>query len=136
MVVPRVTDGDGRSDGIWRPRSWNARSIAVARALAHGWQLPARMTTIRVGTTVELPPGKGKVVEVAGRQVTVFNRDGRFYASTTHVRRRGPAFDTSATCAAHGFSFDVHCEDSPASLRDDQPCAVCVDDDDIFLIVE
>jgi nitrite reductase/ring-hydroxylating ferredoxin subunit len=94
------------------------------------------MTTIRVGSTVELPPGKGKVVEVAGRQVTVFNRDGRFYASTTHVRRRGPAFDTSTTCPPHGLTFDVHCEDSPARLHDDEPCVVRVDDDDIFLIVE
>jgi nitrite reductase/ring-hydroxylating ferredoxin subunit len=92
-------------------------------------------STIRVASTVELPPGKGKVVEVAGRHITVFNRDGRFYASTTQAGRRAPVLDTSATCPTHGFGFDVYVEDSPAGLRDEAGCHIRVDDDGIWLIL-
>jgi nitrite reductase/ring-hydroxylating ferredoxin subunit len=93
-------------------------------------------STIRVASTVELPPGKGKVVEVAGRYVTVFNREGRFYASTTHVCRRAPLLDTSSTCPAPGRGFDVYMEDSPARRRDEHSCLVRVDEDGIWLILD
>ena len=92
-------------------------------------------STIRVASPVDLPPGKGKVVEVEGRQITVFNREGRFYASSTHVRRRAPVIDTTATCPTHGLGFDVYTEDSPARLRDEQRCHIRVDDDGIWLIL-
>ena len=92
-------------------------------------------STIRVAMVSELPPGKGKVVDVAGRQVTVYNRDGRFFASSTHASRRGPdAGDTSHTCAQHGLAFDVWMEDSPARLLDEERCCVRVEDDVVYLV--
>jgi nitrite reductase/ring-hydroxylating ferredoxin subunit len=95
-----------------------------------------RMTaTVLVASLVELPPGKGKVVEVAGRRITVFNREGRFYASSTPAARHAPIFDTSATCPAHGRTFDVYMQDSPADRHDEPECHIRVDDDGIWLIL-
>lgn len=110
------------------------RRAVVLASLARGSHSTRRMSShIRIADAVEIPPGKGKVVEVEGRQFTVFNCDGRFYASSTHAHRRTPAFDTSASCG--GRAFDVHAQDSPARLRDEEPCLVRVDDDGIYLIV-
>lgn len=92
---------------------------------------------IRVADVSDLPPGKGKVVEVAGRHFTVFNRDGRFYATSTHAVRRAPvAGDTSDTCAQHGLEFDVWMEDSPARLQDEERARVHIEDDVVWLEVE
>ena len=95
-------------------------------------------STIRVAEVSELPPGKGRVVEVGGRHFTVFNRDGSFYASTsTHHVRRGPeAVDTSTTCPSHGMEFDVWMEDSPARLNDEERCSIEIDDDVVWLVLD
>lgn len=94
-------------------------------------------STIRVAEVSELPPGKGRVVEVAGRQFTVYNVDGRFVASSTHeLRRAPPASDTSHTCAQHGLDFDVWMEDSPARLRDEEPATVVIEDEVVWLVLD
>ena len=93
-------------------------------------------STIRVAEIHELPPGKGKVVEVAGRSFTVYNRDGRFYATSSHAQRRAPmGGDTSHTCTHGGLEFDVWSEDSPARLLDQDRCTVRVEGDGIYLLV-
>jgi nitrite reductase/ring-hydroxylating ferredoxin subunit len=91
--------------------------------------------TIRVASIGELPPGKGKVVEIAGRSITVFNRDGRFHAASTPSGRHTPMLDTSATCRPHGLGFDVYTEDSPARLRAAASCHIRVDGDSIWLVI-
>jgi len=93
-------------------------------------------STIRVADVDELPPGKGKIIDVAGRQFTVFNRDGRFFATSTHGLRHAAPADTSGTCTPHGLEFDVWMEDSPARLLDETRCRLRVDGDAIYLIVE
>lgn len=94
-------------------------------------------SSIRVADVSELPPGKGKVVEVGGRQFTVFNSDGRFFATSTHAARRAPpAGDTSDTCAPHGLEFEVWMEDSPARLRDEDAARVVIDGETVWLVVE
>lgn len=92
---------------------------------------------IRVAEVSELPPGKGRVVEVAGRQFTVFNRDGRYFATTTHTVRRTPvAADSTDSCAAHGMEFDVWMQDSPARLQDEDEAQVHVEDEVVWLEVQ
>lgn len=100
--------------------------------------LPRMSSTIRVAEVSELPPGKGRVVEVGGRHFTVFNRDGSFYASTStrHLRRAPEAADTTATCPQHGMEFDVWMEDSPARLNDEERCRIEVDDDVVWLVLD
>jgi nitrite reductase (NADH) small subunit len=95
-------------------------------------------STIRVAEISELPPGKGRVVEVGGRHFTVFNRDGAYYASSSgHPIRRGPdAVDTSTTCPPHGMEFDVWMEDSPARLYDEARCRVEIDDEVVWLVLD
>ncbi len=95
-------------------------------------------STIRVAEVSELPPGKGRVVEVGGRHFTVYNRDGRFYATTSHNIRRGPpdAADTSTTCPQHGMEFDVWMEDSPARLNGEERCSIEIDDDVVWLVLD
>ena len=94
------------------------------------------MSSIRVSTIAQLPPGKGRVVEVDGRHVTVYNRDGRFYATCTRSpRRTSPMHADSSYCGARGLSFEVWAEDSPARLDDEARCRVSIDGDDVVLLV-
>jgi hypothetical protein len=128
-------------NGAPLPAGWNARSIPDGAAEPlDGTRLAdrARMSTrIRVADARDLPPGKGRVVEVGGRQFTVFNRDGRFYATTSHAPawRTLLAGDTSDTCAQRGLEFEVWMEDSPARLNDEGRCLVRIDDEGVWLIV-
>jgi hypothetical protein len=94
-------------------------------------------STIRVAEVSELPPGKGRIVEVGGRHFTVFNRGGEFYASTSaqHTLRAPDNTDTSSTHAGSGMEFDVWMEDSPASLNDEEPCRVEIDEDEVVWLV-
>jgi nitrite reductase/ring-hydroxylating ferredoxin subunit len=93
-------------------------------------------STIRIAEVHELPPGKGKVVEVAGRSFTVYNRDGRFFATSSHAPRHAPiGGDTSDTCTHGGLEFDVWMEDSPARLLDEERCTVRVEGDGVYLLV-
>ncbi len=79
---------------------------------------------IRVANVAELPPGKGKVIDCGDRRVTVYNLDGRFYASS---RRAHHEREPATRCAQHGRVFDAFAQDSPALLRaDEQPCRVRV----------
>jgi len=94
------------------------------------------MSSIRVSTIAQLPPGKGRVVEVDGRHVTVYNRDGRFYATCTRSpRRTSPMHADSSYCGSRGLSFDVWAEDSPARLDDESRCQISIDGDDVVLVV-
>ncbi len=67
----------------------------------------------KVATTSEIPKGSGKVVEVGGKTIAVFNCDGTFYAiDNTCKHRGGPLGEgslsgTSVTCPWHGWEYDV-----------------------------
>lgn len=75
---------------------------------------------VRVATTDEIPPGRGKVVEVGGREVAIFNAGaGRFYASGTVCPHEGGPLGEgtvegeSVICPWHGFDFDLRTGDCP-----------------------
>jgi nitrite reductase/ring-hydroxylating ferredoxin subunit len=65
-----------------------------------------------VGDVSTIPSGSGRVVEVAGRQVALFNVGGAFHAiENTCPHRGGPLGDgalmgTTVTCPWHGWQFD------------------------------
>jgi nitrite reductase/ring-hydroxylating ferredoxin subunit len=94
-------------------------------------------TSIRVADLAELPPGKGKVIALGEHQITVYNDDGVFYASSTRRGRlaEAPFTDTSADCSQHGLVFDVFAEDSPARLRAGTTCTVRVEEETVWLIL-
>jgi nitrite reductase (NADH) small subunit/3-phenylpropionate/trans-cinnamate dioxygenase ferredoxin subunit len=75
----------------------------------------------------ELPPGAGRLVEIDGRGIALFNASGTFHAvEDTCLHAGGPLHEgsldgTTVTCPWHEWRFDVStgaCEMNPmASLR-------------------
>lgn len=67
----------------------------------------------KIAEKAELNPGEGKVVEVAGKTLALFNVDGTFYAlDNTCLHRGGPLGegeldDKIVTCPWHGWRWDV-----------------------------
>lgn len=67
----------------------------------------------KVAKISEIPVGTGKVIEVGGKTIAVFNCEGTFYAvDNTCKHRGGPLGEgsvsgTSVTCPWHGWEYDV-----------------------------
>ena len=69
-----------------------------------------------------------------GCRVTVYNLDGRLYASATRAPAPASPPVDRVDCATWGSVFDVFAEDSPAKLRADQrACRVRVESGAIWL---
>ena len=68
---------------------------------------------VRVAGGGEVPAGEGRVVEVAGRTLAVFNVEGRYYAiDNVCPHRGGPLGEgdldgTAVSCPWHAWRFDV-----------------------------
>lgn len=66
-----------------------------------------------VAKASDLSPGEGRVVEVGGRSVALFNVDGEFHAiDNTCVHRGGPLGEgeldgSTVTCPWHGWQYNV-----------------------------
>ena len=67
----------------------------------------------KVAKTSEIPLGTGKVIEVGGKAIAVFNCDGTFYAIENTCKHRGGPLgegslsETTVTCPWHGWEYDV-----------------------------
>jgi nitrite reductase/ring-hydroxylating ferredoxin subunit len=68
---------------------------------------------VKVAETTELNPGEGKMVEVEGKSLALFNADGTYYAiDNTCLHRGGPLGEGElegqvVTCPWHGWRYDV-----------------------------
>jgi len=68
---------------------------------------------MKVAQVSDLPPGEGKVVEVEGQPIALFNVDGTFHAiHNTCLHRGGPLGEGDlegavVTCPWHGWKYDV-----------------------------
>ncbi len=68
---------------------------------------------VKVAETTDLNPGEGKVVEVEGKTLALFNVDGTYYAiDNTCLHRGGPLGEGEleekvVTCPWHGWQYDV-----------------------------
>ena len=96
----------------------------------------------KVAKKTDIVPGTGKVVEVSGKTVAIFNCEGTFYAiDNTCKHRGGPLGEgslsgTTVTCPWHGWEYDVTsgaCQMDPAIKV--QAFDVKVDGDDILVSV-
>ena len=96
----------------------------------------------RVASTSEIPPGTGKVVQVGGKFVAVFNCAGTFYALDNACRHRGGPLGegrlngTVVTCPWHGWDYDVKsgvCQLDPSVAVESFP--VKVDGAELFVAV-
>ena len=67
----------------------------------------------RIASRGEIADGTGKVVELAGKKIAVFNVGGKFYAIDNECKhRKGPLGEgtldgTTVTCPWHGWEYDV-----------------------------
>ncbi len=68
---------------------------------------------VKVATLAEIKEGMGKVVEIEGTPIAIFNVRGKFYAmDNTCAHRGGPLGDgilddNIVTCPWHGWQWDV-----------------------------
>ncbi len=68
---------------------------------------------VKVAETTDVNPGEGKVVEVDGKTLALFNVDGTYYAiDNTCLHRGGPLGEGEldgeiVTCPWHGWRYDV-----------------------------
>jgi nitrite reductase (NADH) small subunit len=68
---------------------------------------------VKVAKTDEIGPGQGKMIEVGGKKIALFNVEGSFHAiDDTCTHRGGPLSEGSlegnqVTCPLHGARFDV-----------------------------
>ena len=68
---------------------------------------------IKVAVTGDIPPDQGKLVEVQGKKIALFNLEGKYYAiDNTCTHRGGPLSEgelqgDEVTCPWHGAKFKV-----------------------------
>lgn len=68
---------------------------------------------VKVARLDEIAPGRGKMIEVSGKKIAVFNAEGCLYAiDDTCTHRGGPLSEgeldgKEVTCPWHGAIFDV-----------------------------
>lgn len=100
------------------------------------------MTEAKIGTVDEFPEGQGRVVQVEGRPVAVFNVDGELFALDNTCKHKGGPLgegtvrDGTVTCPWHGWQYDV----SSGEKTDDPSVAVQrydveVRDGDVYVVV-
>src|SRR5262245_34442005 len=97
------------------------------------------MERMHVAALNELPPGKGKVVEVAGRRVFVFNIEGHLRATMAGRRPHGEEallLETSTLCAGHGQLFESWIEDAPSEIEGEERCELQIEGEVVWVIVK
>lgn len=68
---------------------------------------------VKVAKTNEIEPGQGRLIEVKGKQVALFNVDGKFYAVDNACSHRGGPLAEGklsgyeVTCPYHHAIFDI-----------------------------
>ena len=68
---------------------------------------------VKVAKSGDISPGQGKLVEVSGKKIALFNVEGSFYAiDDTCTHRGGPLSEgvlegKQVTCPWHGARYDV-----------------------------
>jgi nitrite reductase/ring-hydroxylating ferredoxin subunit len=97
---------------------------------------------VRVARAADVPRGEGRMFEVKGRQIALFNLSGTFYAiDNTCLHQGGPLAEGEldgeiVTCPWHGWTYDVTTGQSP---DDPDTCverfAVKVEGDDVLVAV-
>ncbi|MDP3723167.1 MAG: Rieske (2Fe-2S) protein [Candidatus Omnitrophota bacterium] len=94
----------------------------------------------KVAKTSEVPQGTGKVIEVAGKTLALFNCEGTFYAIENECKHRGGPLGEGSleggvvTCPWHGWEYEVAsgaCRTNPSVAV--QAFEVKVEGDDVLI---
>ena len=97
---------------------------------------------VRVAGKSEIPAGQGRVFDIGGRQVAVFNVAGKFHAIDNVCEHQGGPLAEGeldgcvVTCPWHGWTYDVSSGISPDDPDTKvQRFEVKVEDDSILVAV-
>ena len=95
---------------------------------------------ILIGQAADVPLGEGRVVEVEGRTVALFNVDGALYALDNACSHRGGPLGegdlegTVVVCPWHAWRWDVKTGANVNNPAVKMPCfPVTVDDGHVFV---
>ena len=96
---------------------------------------------VKIAQTGDLSPGQGKVCEVEGQTIALFNMDGAFYAienTCTHVGGplgEGAMVGDQVTCPWHGAQFNVTSGEvvGPPARSDVKSFVVTVEGSDVLI---
>ena len=94
---------------------------------------------VKVARTDEIAPGQGKMVEVSGKKIALFNVEGSFHAIDDTCTHRGGSLSEGilegeqVTCPWHGAVFDVRTGEvlSPPAPKGVSRYDVRVEGDDV-----
>src|SRR3989338_682651 len=81
--------------------------------MSHNEQEQTMPTLTKVAKKSEIPPGTGKVLEIGGKTIAIFNSEGTFYAIENTCKHRGGPLgegslaSTTVSCPWHGWEYDV-----------------------------
>jgi nitrite reductase (NADH) small subunit len=96
----------------------------------------------KVAAAGELTPGTSKKIEVNGRELALYNVDGKFYCTSNICPHQGAPLaegmieGTNIVCPWHAWVFDVTTGQSPVNPRAKIPCMpVKVEGSDVFVNV-
>jgi len=97
---------------------------------------------VRVASLSELTPGTTRMVEAQGKEIALYNVDGKVYATTNICPHQGGPLaegileGTSIICPWHAWAFDVTNGTSPVNPRMKvETYPVKIDNDDVFVEV-
>ena len=102
------------------------------------------MGKIIVGKVDDILPGQMKKISVDGREVTVYNVDGSFFATDDTCTHAGASLSEGKLdgckiiCGWHAAEFDCKTgklEKFPAKIRDLHAYGIVVESDNVFIQV-
>ncbi|HRH98217.1 MAG TPA: non-heme iron oxygenase ferredoxin subunit [Prosthecobacter sp.] len=98
----------------------------------------------RITTITDIPSGRARAFDVAGRRIAVFNREGKFHAiDDTCPHEGGPLSegmvdDDCVTCPWHGAMFELCTgkEQTTVACEDVRCYPVVISGDDLCVEIE
>jgi nitrite reductase/ring-hydroxylating ferredoxin subunit len=96
---------------------------------------------VKVAKTSDLKPGKAKILKAKGKEIALYNVDGKFYATQNECTHEGGPLGEGdldgkvVTCPWHASMFDVTTGKvlSPPASEDVKAYKVKVKGEDIFV---
>ena len=95
---------------------------------------------VKVASRADIPESSGKLVELGGKKIALFNAGGKFYAIGNECKHRGGPLaegdldGTHVICPLHGWEYDITTGENLDDPAINVGCfAVKVEGDDILI---
>ena len=99
------------------------------------------MTFVKVASADDIKPGSGRTVKANGKEIALFNVNGRFFAISNNCPHMGGPLGEGeldgcvVTCPLHGWQFDVTNGNCVAMPVHAEHYTVKVEGNDVFVDV-